>query len=412
MSLMRAKPLMIILVMAILVAIPCVSCAGDGAPPPEEPPEAVAPDSILIPVSVDLSGPYGAQNQLVINGLTDGLGYVNDQGGVKGVPLEFAIRDSAGKVENAVTILNEFLGMSPRPAMTAFLDSHVLVALKDRFVEEKVVNIGGAALDSGLYPSANSFAIYTEYGDMFGFFCDWLVEKEAPNKPKLAILTWDNVVGNVVLEDRCLNYAKSKGIEIVAMELFNVSDTTVADQLQKIKDSGAEWVYTNTLLIGPSRINNDAMTLGLTDTFKFGMCGIGLSYNTMGLGRGMEGWVGPNTHASFEETSIPGMQVLMEQFEKNERKRNDRQNVYVASFVGSLLMQQGFETVVDQFGWGGITGENMKRVFVEMKDFDTMGLAKINYSEELRHPLYMKMYEMKEGQILPLTDWRKGTHLK
>ncbi len=406
----KARMFAVISIIVLLVSVICVSCKA--VPEVAKPSEVAAPDSLLCPVCVDLSGPYAAQNQVVINGLTDGLGYVNDHGGVKGVPLKFAIKDSAGKVENAIAVLHEVLGVTPRPAIVSFLDSAVLVALKDRFVEEKVVNIAGAALSSGLYPPANTFSLYTESGDMFGFFCDWLAETEAPAKRKLAILTWDNPFGTPVLEDRCLNYARSKGIEIVARELFGVADTTVAEQLQRIKGKGAQWIYTNTLLIGPARINSDAITLGLKDSFKFGLCGIGLSYNTIALGRGMEGWVGPNSHASFEETNIPGVQVIREQFEKNKRTSVDKQNVYTASFIGSLLMQRVLETTVERYGWGGVKGENVKQVLVELKDFDAMGLAKISYSDKLRNPLYMKMYEIKGGQILPLTEWRRGTHLE
>jgi hypothetical protein len=51
-------------------------------------------------------------------------------------------------------------------------------------------------------------------------------------------------------------------------------------------------------------------------------------------------------------------------------------------------------------------------VFEELKDFEAMGLARISFSKELRHPLYMKMYEMTGGQILPISEWQEGTHLK
>ena len=410
MSLMRTKPLMIFLVVAIFVAIPCVSCAGDGAPPPEEPTTAAAPEKIIIPVGVDLSGPYSMQNQMVINGLTDCLGYVNEMGGIEGVPLEFVIRDTAGKPDNAVTIFSEFMNMDPKPALVSFLDTQVGVALKDRFAEEQVVNMMGVGSTPALYPAAYTFAISTENGDQFGLFCDWLVEKEAPNKPKLAILTWDNVFGNVILEQRCLDYAESVGVDIVAQEVFNVSDVDVSAQLRRIEDTGAEWIYTNTVLIGPPRIASDATTLGMTDDFGFGMAGVAMNYATMALGGGMEGWVGPSPWVSWDETDIQGVQVMDEQFQKNERKVNDRQNVYVGSFIASLLMKQAFAEAVEQFGWGGLTGANLKEVLENTKD--AMGLTNISFSKQLRHGLYCKMYEISEGKILPITDWIKAPHLE
>ncbi|MBM3149940.1 MAG: ABC transporter substrate-binding protein, partial [Chloroflexi bacterium] len=269
----KAKLSVVLTVLVTIIAIVGVSCAKT----PQAPPAAAKWDKILIPVAANLSGPYGAQSQVVINGLTDCLGYVNEQGGVKGVPLEFVIRDTAGKPDNAMTLLTEFLAMKPRPALVSFLDSQDGVSLKQRFIEEKTINMMGIGSGPGLYPAGYTFAISTENGDLFGAFCEYIVEKEAPKKPKLGILTWDNVFGKVILEQRCLDYAKSKGVDIVSTQLFNVMDTTVADQLKKIKDAGAEWIYTNTLLIGPARINNDAITLGIQDKMKWGVAGVAIS---------------------------------------------------------------------------------------------------------------------------------------
>jgi branched-chain amino acid transport system substrate-binding protein len=406
----KVRSSIIVTVLITAIALLGVSCAKTEAPPAAEP-EAKW-DKVVIPVAVDLSGPYAAQNQLVINGLTDCLGYVNEQGGVKGVPLEFVIRDTGGKPDNAVTVLNEFLAMSPRPALVSFLDSQIGVALKDRFTEEKVINMMGIGSGPGLYPAGYTFAISTENGDLFGAFCDYIVEKEAPKKPKLAILTWDNVFGNVILEQRCLDYAESKGVDIVETQLYSVYDTTVADQLKKIKDAGAEWVYNNTLLIGPARINNDAITLGVKDQMKWGVAGVAISYNTMGLGKGMEDWIGPSPWASWDETDVQGVQIMQQQFEKNNRDSSDRQNVYVGAFIAAMLMKQSYEKAVDTYGWDGITGENMLKVLEQTQDFEAMGLTKISFSPEMRHGLFCKIYEMKEGKILPLTDWRPVTHLK
>ena len=397
---------------AILVVTALVTTFGVSCAKTETPPAAVKWDKIVIPVAANLSGPYGAQSQLVINGLTDCLGYVNAQGGVKGVPLEFLIRDTAGKPDNAVTLLDEFLALQPRPALVSFLDSGDGVSLKQRFNENKVVNMMGIGSGPGLYPAGYTFAISTENGDLFGAFCDWIVEKEAPKKPKLAILTWDNIFGNVILEQRCLDYAKSKGVDIVSTQLFATMDQTVADQLKKIMDSGAEWVYTNTLLIGPARINNDAITMGIQDKMKWGLPGVGISYNTMGLGKGMEGWVGPSPWASWDETDIQGVQVIQQQFDKNQRETFDRQNVYIGAFIAALLMKQTFEKTVDTYGWDGVTGENMRTVLEQTQDFNAMGLTNISFSPEMRHGLFSKIYEMKAGKILPLTDWRAVTYIK
>jgi branched-chain amino acid transport system substrate-binding protein len=391
----------------ILVAVFGVSCAKPAAPP--APP---AWEKIVSYVAVDLSGPWAQQNQMIISGLSDGWKYINETGGVKGVKIEYVLKDTAGKVDNALAIYNEVMATKPRPASVAFLDGSVAVAMKPRFDEDKVVNILGTGRGPALYPAGYAFSLATDDRDLFAGFCDWLVEKEAGKKPKLAILTWDNVVGYTILEQVCLDYAKSKGIDIVAKELFNVTDVDIGAQLQRIKGSGAEWIYTNTLLIGPARIANDAKARGMTKDFHFAVSGVSHNYTTMALGGGLEGWVGPNCWLSWDETSVKGVQVIDEQFKKNNRTAAERQNVYIGSFVGALLISQTYADVVDKFGWGGLTGSNYKQVLENTKDFTAMGLTKISFSKTLRAGVYFKMYEMTQGKIIPTTDWREAHHLE
>lgn len=408
----KSKLAVILLVSTLLATMLCVSCAKPESPPTGKP-SATAPwDKIVLPLAVDLSGPYGQQNQLVINGLTDGLRYVNETGGVKGVPMQFVIKDTAGKVDNAVAIYNEFKNMQPKPALVSFLDTQVSVAMKDRFTEDKIINILGTSRGAALYPAGYSFALATDDRDLFAGFCDWLIEKEGAKHPKVAILTWDNVLGQTILEQVCLDYAKSKDIDIVTKELFNVTDVDVSAQLRRIKQAGAEWIYTNTLLIGPPRIANDAKANGMTDDFHFALSGVALNYVTMALGGGLEGWVGPSPWISWDESDIKGVQVADEQFKKNNRTQADRQDVYIGAFIGSLLIHQGLNETVAKFGWNGLTGSNLKEILENTKDFEAMGLTKISYSKELRDGQYYKMYKMTQGKIIPITDWRKASHLQ
>lgn len=396
-----------ILVSSVLVAMLGVSCAK-----PATPPAAVKWEKIVVPIALDLSGPWAQQNQMIISGLADGWRYVNETGGVDGVPIGYVLKDSAGKVDNALALYNEYKNMQPKPPLVSFLDGSVAVAMKQRFDEDQIVNILGTGRGPALYPAGYTFSISTDDRDLFAGFCDWLVEKEAPKKPKLAILTWDNVVGNVLLEPVCLDYAKSKGIDIVAKELFNVTDVDIGAQLQRIKDAGAEWIYTNTLLIGPARIANDAKARGMTKDFHFAVSGVSHNYTTMGLGGGLEGWVGPSPWVSWDETDIKGVQIIDEQFKKNNRTAAERQNVYIGSFVGALLMKQNYSDALKQFGWGGLTGPNLKKVLENTKNFEALGLTKISFSKELRAGLYFKMYQMTQGKIIPTTDWREAHHLQ
>ena len=76
---------------------------------------AKKPKEIILPLIIDLSGPYAPITVPAFSGFSDAAEYVNQQGGVKGVPLKPLIRDCGGRVNVAISHYMGFREMKPKP---------------------------------------------------------------------------------------------------------------------------------------------------------------------------------------------------------------------------------------------------------------------------------------------------------
>jgi len=63
------------------------------------------------------------------------------------------------------------------------------------------------------------------------------------------------------------------------------------------------------------------------------------------------------------------------------------------------------EKVVEKYGWEGLTGKRVWDVLVNLKHFDSLGLADVTYSPDYPVLGRIKMYGVKNGQILPVSDY-------
>ncbi|MDY7031506.1 MAG: ABC transporter substrate-binding protein, partial [Thermodesulfobacteriota bacterium] len=185
------------------------------------------PKEIVLPLIIDISGPYAPITAPAYAGFADAAEYVNKQGGIKGVPVKPIIRDCGGRVNVAISHYMEFREMKPKPLIIMISVSAEGEALRERLAEDGIAAMcvpGGTAI----YPVAYTFALYPLYQDMFGGFMDWVVEnwnhEKMGRRPRIGILTWDTTFGRAILTPEVYDYAKKKNIDIVDKVMFSVRD--------------------------------------------------------------------------------------------------------------------------------------------------------------------------------------------
>ncbi len=215
-----------------------VGCAPKAVTPP-----AAKPTEVWLRGSAAMTGIYSGSLLPASEALKEAVELVNKQGGIDGVTWKVELLDDGGDVARATANYEQLKAKEPKSTMMVLITtSGVAEALKARFNEDNIVCMLPSGSATALYPSGNSYCIVISHPDGFGFFCDWLAETQ-PKPIKLGFCNWDSTFGRSVLTEECLNYAKSKGVEVVATELFPITQMDVSTQLTKIKDAAPDVIF-------------------------------------------------------------------------------------------------------------------------------------------------------------------------
>ncbi|MDP3047345.1 MAG: ABC transporter substrate-binding protein, partial [Chloroflexota bacterium] len=308
----------------------------------------------------DITGPYAPITLPLVNAFEDALKYVNEKGLLKGAKLEHEWMDTGGKLDQAIAAYTKFREANPKPAVMFIYGSTEGEALKARFAEDKIVVMSYSVSDAQLVPPGWIFGALPAYTDQFGAFIDWMTANwKGANPPKLAFLTWDSAFGKAVQAPASLDYAKKKGVQIVATEYMAMNAVDVSTQLLRIKDSGADWVYSNTLGASPGVILKDAKRLGLTIKFAGGPWAMDWAPIRV-AGEAGEGFVGPQSYASWSETNNEGIKLLTEQFTKYNRKPEEKGLAYICVWSGILTTVEALNRAIDKVGFDKLDGPAVK----------------------------------------------------
>jgi ABC-type branched-subunit amino acid transport system substrate-binding protein len=242
-------------------------------------------------------------------------------------------------------------------------------------------------------------------------FIDWLAENWKEKRPaRLAFLTWDTTYGKAVLYPEVMDYAKSKGIEVVASELFGVRDLDITSQLTRIKAQKADWIFTNTAGRGPAQVAKAMKEMGLTARLAGS---IGLDDSCLYIEKdAFEGAVTVHPFAGWVEKDNKGVQLMNEYFEKNKRTPTYRTIMYPMGFTGVLVFKEIVERIVDKQGWGKLNGPAIKAEMEKLQDFNAHDIAIFSYTADRHSPNLAKVFEVKQGKLLPVTELRKCPDLR
>jgi len=371
---------------------------------------AEKPEKIIYAAIPDMTGPYAAIVGPAYAAFQDAAEYVNENGGIKGVPLEIVVRDCGGKVDVGVNIYMQYKEMKPRPSMIYGVLSGVGEALKERMNEDQFPGMWVCSTEV-IYPAMYTFGAYPTYADLCGTFIDWLaVNWKGDKPPRLAFLTWDTTYGKAVLYDEVREYAKSKGVEVVAEELYGVRDVDLTSQLTRIRAKKADWIYTNTAGRGPVMVAKAVQEMGL----KARVAGsIGLDDSCLYIDKdAFKGAVTVHPFANWSETGNKGIQLMNKYIEKNKRKPEYRTIMYPMGFTGVLVFKEVVERIVDKYGWDKVDGPTIKAELEALQDFNARDIATFSYTADRHSPNLARVFEVQDGHLVPVTDMMQCPDLR
>lgn len=371
---------------------------------------AEKPEKIIYAAIPDMTGPYAAIVGPAQAAFMDAAEYVNSTGGIRGVPLEVMVRDCGGKVDVGVNIYMQYREMKPRPAMIYGVLSGVGEALKERMNEDRIPGMWVCSTEV-IYPAMYTFGAYPTYADLAGMFIDWLAATwEGDKPPRMAFLTWDSTYGKAVLYDEVREYAKSKGVEIVAEELFGVRDVDLTSQMTRIRAKKADWIFTNTAGRGPVMVAKAAREMGL----KARIAGsIGLDDSCLYIDSdAFKGAVTVHPFANWSEEDNKGIKLMNEYMDKNKRPREYRTIMYPMGFTGVLVFREVVERIVDKHGWDKVTGPAIKAELEAMQDYNAYDIATFSFTPDRHSPNLARVFEVQDGKWAPVTEMAECPDLR
>jgi len=395
-----------LLLVALTVAISC-------APKEQVTPAAQKPSEVWLRGSVAMSGIYAASLLPAAEAFKEAVGILNtERGGIDGVEMKVEFLDDGGDVAKAIANYEQLKAKEPKSTMMVVIStSGVAEALRERFNEDKICVMLPSGSATALYPAGNTFCVVISHPDAFGLFIDWVSETQT--KPvKLGLLSWDSTFGRSIMTDECLNYAKSKDVDIVATELFGLKELDVTTHLTKIQNAGATWVYTNTLGFGTVTVLKSVDALGLMGKMGFAGCHFSMDYDVLRVAeKAAEGLVGAHSVVTWDEVDNPYVAERRQAFEAAERPDSWRAQPFLVfrgwiDYIGNL-----YEGAIEEVGWENLDDEALKAQLVKTKDLK-LPWTILNYSAEKPETDWARMVQFKGGKVLPITDWRKAPDLR
>ncbi len=201
-----------ILIFALLVAACSPAPAAEEEPmPAAEAPMPIACDnsyegkSLTIYQQAGLTGPQATlMGTGFISGLQDALDQINADGGVCGVTLVLRVEDTQYVLEQEVQIYEQFRAETPKPLLITTSNSAATIALKDRVVEDEIVNLATGVNTQALYDPPNGYTVgmVPIYSDQFAGFMQFVHDNWADIKPEgagdeitVGVIGWANAFG-------------------------------------------------------------------------------------------------------------------------------------------------------------------------------------------------------------------------
>ena len=247
------------------IAAPEEPLAAETEPTPAAQEEAMAPaegpmdiscensyegESLTIYQQAGLTGPLATlMGTGFISAAQDALDQINAEGGVCGVMLNIRVEDTQYVLEQEIQVYEQFRAETPKPLFILTANSAATVALKDRVVEDEIVNLATGVHAHSVYNPADGYTVgmVPIYSDQFAGFLQFVHDNWDDIKPEgagdaitVGVIGWANAFGAGATTPEALAFAESLGISVLPLEEQPVDPAAdVTGQLQNLLVNGA-----------------------------------------------------------------------------------------------------------------------------------------------------------------------------
>jgi branched-chain amino acid transport system substrate-binding protein len=362
-------------------------------------------ENIKVGAAMNLTGPASTWGQYHAKGHQDYFRYVNEvKGGVAGRQIELILVDTAYKVPEGVSAVRKF-AQQDKVDMIATWSAGEGLNAKPIIKRYGIPAINYSTAWEILEPPIDF--MYLPFGS-YRLDCYAILEyvkevHKGSEPPKVGLLTYNNAYGRSIHKPS-IEYAKEKGIDLVAIEEFPPKTVDVTTELMRLKEKGAEYVFIQLLpaaiisaFKSADRINYDPMFLGTwtstdPDFFKMGK---GLIRDRLKM----------QFPGGLPVDGTPGVKIIMDLWDRYKTV-DSFDTAYWEGVVVAMIMERAFIRAGEKFG--KITPETINQALESFVDEDFGGLVpNITYTKDDHGASFTARIVQvgEDGSYVPLTNF-------
>ncbi|MFK7801496.1 MAG: ABC transporter substrate-binding protein, partial [Anaerolineae bacterium] len=259
----------------------------------------------------------------------DATGWINESGGICGAELEVVFTETNYDTEKEVAAFEASVAADPRPFLVFTYASGATVALKDRVVEEQIVNFAAGLNGPATYDPVDGYTIGMApiYSDQFAGYAEYLVDnwdalkpEGAGDAPVIGVVGWANSFGAGATTPESIAYVESLGVTVLPLEEIALSpDADASGPVQNLLLGGANVIWNQSLSFTVAQVIGTIRALGQWDNVV--VSGVNWSmHNDVPAYLGdnqalMDGYCGPHPYATWNQTDVPGVALATELFD-------------------------------------------------------------------------------------------------
>ncbi|QBG34819.1 ABC transporter substrate-binding protein [Litorilituus sediminis] len=343
---------------------------------------ATAKESVFVGHLADMSGPTAFVGKVYADGVRDSLAYINANGGIDGIKLEFETIDYAYKVPQAIAAYKKWKSRKKMVVMqgwgTADTEALISFVARDKTPVFSASYSGHLTDPTGKNPHTKKPAPYNFfYGASYSDACRGLVQWAAKDwqdkgnkgKPKFTHIGANHPFPNAP-KAACAEYAKELGFEVMPPVVISMKPGDFKAQCLSIKSSGSNYGYIGNLGGSVLSLVKSCNTVGTDIQFMSNIWG-GDQKVFEAAGEGIKNYIFP-TMTPFWTDDVPGMKLVREISKMSDSTGEQaRLHHYMRGVCSTYFMKEAMEWAKDN---GGITGENVKKGMYVKKNWVPKGL--------------------------------------
>ena len=390
---------------------------AEEAAPPQAPLEIACEnsyegESLVIYQQAGLTGPLAT---LMGTGFTsatqDAIEQINAQGGVCGVMLSVRIEDTQYVLEQEIQVYEQFRAEDPKPLFITTANSAATIALKDRVVEDEIVNLAAGVDSRSIYnpPDGYTVGIVPIHSDQFAGFLQFVHSNWAEIKPEgagdgitVGVIGWANAFGAGATTPESLAFAESLGITVLPLEEQPIDPAAdVTGQLQNLLVNGANVIYMQSISFSIVQVIGTLHAMGYYDQVVLGSVNWGMNrdvLNILGANAPLAaGYYGVFPYLWWTDTDAPGVQRALETFASKGYPEHDKAFTYLLLYSATFGLADVLTVAMNNVGFDGLNGAEFLKAMQQMGTISAAGVFEMNVEGSNRAP---NKAQIRQAQVM------------